>query len=314
MRRLALVFGVLAGAFLFWLVAVWPPPSWYRTHWPAKTAFMAMRPARPFLYQPVSLDSIAPVMQDAVIIGEDNNFQKHAGIDYLALAQALGYPRRTFSWSDPRQRRELLAVLPKAWSRRDKLRGASTITQQLAKNLYLSPSRNPLRKVKEAVTAWRLEAALGKRRIMELYLNVIELGPGVWGVEAASRRYFERSALNITDEQAAALAGALPFPLRSNPAHRPGRMRWRQNLILRRMHGEEVEVPPVQDEMEADSAPLPDDSLALPEDSLGEPDEIVPPPESLPPPTDTLTSGQEADSVLLDQAPAPEGAPPDSIR
>ena len=79
-------------------------------------------------------------------------------------------------------------------SRRDKLRGASTITQQLAKNLYLSPSRNPLRKVKEVVTAWRLEAALAKPRILELYLNVVELGPETWGVEAASRTYFRRPA------------------------------------------------------------------------------------------------------------------------
>jgi monofunctional biosynthetic peptidoglycan transglycosylase len=305
MRRLVRLFGVLAGAFVFWILAVWPPPSWYRTHWPAKTAFMAMRPARPFLYQPVPLDSIAPVMQDAVIIGEDNNFQRHGGIDYLALAQALGYPRQTFTWGDPRQRRELLAVLPKAWTRRDKLRGASTITQQLAKNLYLSPSRNPFRKLKEAVIAWRLEAALGKRRIMELYLNVVELGAGVWGVQAASRLYFDRAASAITDEQAAALAGALPFPLRSNPGHRPGRMRWRQDLILRRMHGEEVEVPRVQEEAGADSLPLPDDSLGVPGDL------ILPPVESLQTPADSLPFQPEPDSLFPAEEPPP--TPADSV-
>ena len=101
--------------------------------------------------------------------------------------------------------------------RKDALRGASTITQQVAKNLYLSPSRNPLRKVKEAVTAYRLEMALPKRRILELYLNIAEMGDGVWGVEAASQRYYRKSARRLSDNQAAALAATLPFPLSSNP-------------------------------------------------------------------------------------------------
>jgi monofunctional biosynthetic peptidoglycan transglycosylase len=273
MRRAALALGVLAGSFLLWLIAIWPPPVWYRTHWPARTAFMGIRPPTPFHYRPVPIDSIAPVMVDAVIIGEDGNFLTHHGIDYLALAQALGYPRRTFTWKNPTQRRELLAVLPRAWNRRDRLRGASTITQQLAKNLYLSPSRNPLRKLKEAVTAWRLEAAVGKQRIMELYLNVVELGPGVWGVEAASQAYFRQSARELSAEQAAALAGTLPFPLRSNPGFRPGRMLWRRDLILRRMRGEDIEVPPVEEEpdaqvLEADSTLAPPDSILWPDDSL----------------------------------------------
>ena len=86
-------------------------------------------------------------------------------------------------------------------------------------------------------------STLGKDRILELYLNVVELGPGIWGMEGASRRFYGRPAARITDEQAAALAASLPFPLRSNPGFRPGRMRWRQALILRRMHGERVELP-----------------------------------------------------------------------
>ncbi|HXG44998.1 MAG TPA: biosynthetic peptidoglycan transglycosylase [Gemmatimonadales bacterium] len=283
--------GFLLTLFLVWLLAVWPPPVWFRSHWPAETAFMAIRGAGRS-YIAVPLDSIAPSMVEAAIIGEDNNFYAHHGIDYLALAQALGYPRRTFSWADPRDRQALLAVLPRAWSRRDRLRGASTITQQLAKNLYLSPSRNPLRKLKEAVTAWRIEAALSKRRILELYLNVAELGDGLWGVEAASRRYFGRSARQLTAEQAAALAGALPFPRRSNPALRPGRMRWRQQLILRRMRGEWVEVPPVADE---DATPPADSVLAG--DSAGTPPDSI--------------AGTPGDSILLqdprpgDSVPAP---------
>jgi len=259
-------------------------------------------PAR--LYHPVPLDSISPHLQDAVIIGEDNNFFSHHGIDYLALAHALGYRRTTLDWRNPRDRGELADVLPQAWSRRDRLRGASTITQQLAKNLYLSPSRNPFRKVKEAVITWRLEAALGKRRIMELYLNVVELGDGVFGAEAASERYFKRKASELSREQAAALAGALPFPLRSNPAYRPGRMTWRQNLILRRMLGEQVEVPTVEEE---DLQPVAaSDSTATADSSLeAAPDTVAPEPL----PADSIPRPVPADSTVIPPAPV-DSAPP----
>lgn len=259
------------GAFLLWLVAVWPPPLWYRTHWPAQTAFMSNRgnaldggaarqqgrgaggkggrsfPAEP-AYRPVPLDSISDWLPRAAMIGEDNRFLEHGGIDYQAILEALGYRRADFAWDDPKDRAELWYALGSLWSRRAKLRGASTITQQLAKNLYLSPDRNPLRKVKEGVTAYRLEAALSKRRLMELYLNVAEFGPNLWGAEAASQFYFNRPASRMAPAQAAALAGSLPFPLSSNPAYRTGRMRWRRDLILRRMRGEVVEIPQEQDD------------------------------------------------------------------
>jgi monofunctional biosynthetic peptidoglycan transglycosylase len=312
-RRLLLGLAVVAGAFALWLLAVWPPPLWYRTHWPRETAFMTRPISRPpsrsavalragRLYRPVPLDSISPYLQEAVIIGEDNNFFGHGGIDYLALAHALGYRRTTLRWSNPRDRKELLAVLPRAWARRDRLRGASTISQQLAKNLYLSPSRNPFRKIKEAVITWRLEGALGKRRIMELYLNVVELGDRVFGAEAASQLYFKRSAAALTREQAAALAGALPFPLRSNPGYRPGRMAWRQNLILRRMEGEQLEVPSVEEEdLQPTGAPestaadslagaTADSGVRVTSDSTPEPAASDSTPDSTPsgPPPDTL--------------------------
>lgn len=309
MRRALLVLGYLAGGFLLWLLAVWPPPLWYRTHWPRETAFMAMRDAarprqpdaRPVRYRPVPLDSIAPSLVEAVIIGEDGNFYRHGGIDYLSLAHALGYRRQTLDLGDPRDRAAFLAVLPRAWSQRDKLRGASTVTQQLAKNLYLSPSRNPLRKVKEAVIAWRLEWALDKRRIMELYLNIVELGDGIWGVEAASQAYFDRGAGRLSTEQAAALAGTLPFPLSSNPQYRPGRMRWRQNLILRRMRGEAVEVPKVETESgpeptapTADSTEAVADSVPAGTDSLESMPDPGAPPEGLPPaPGDSTPGGSD---------------------
>ena len=265
-RRLRLLgYALILLALPFgWLVAVWPPPIWYRTHWPSETEFMKIRrtsipPNRTtqLAYRPVLLDSISPSLVEAVVTAEDARFRGHRGIDWYEVRKALGYRRGRFEWSSARDVRELGWAMRQASNRQEAVRGASTITQQLAKNLFLSPSRNPLRKVKEAVTAYRLERALGKDRILELYLNVAELGDGVWGVEAASRRYFRTSASQVSLTQAAALAATLPFPLGSNPAYRPVRMRRRQDLILRRMRGERVEVPKVEEE----PIPQPGDSV-----------------------------------------------------
>jgi len=179
-----------------------------------------------------------------VIIAEDSRFRTHHGIDPEEIAEALGLERgKGFG----------LAIAT-AWRRRDRLRGASTITQQLAKNLYLSPSRNPLRKLKEAATALQLELALSKDRILELYLSVAEWGPGIWGADAASRVYFGVPLSRIDEEQAAALAATLPHPRTSNPTHRPQRMLARRNLILARYRGVDVYIPP---EEETDSLPAP---------------------------------------------------------
>ena len=115
------------------------------------------------------------------------------------------------------------------------MRGGSTITQQLAKNLYLSPSRSPIRKLRELLIARRLEAALTKRRILEIYLNVIEWGDGIYGAEAASRTYFGRPASALTPEEGALLAGAIINPRIHSPAHPTARLRRRQQIILRRM-------------------------------------------------------------------------------
>jgi monofunctional biosynthetic peptidoglycan transglycosylase len=248
-----------------WLWFVWPPPSWYRWTWPRQTAFMSMRRSEerqalrksakgelsPRLYQPVPMEAIAPVAKSAALVAEDHRFYEHAGIDYVEFRHALGYRPDDFSLASARDRAELWRAIQRTRSGKGRLRGASTITQQLAKNLYLSPSRNPLRKLKEAVTAWRLEYWLGKDRILELYLNVVELGPEVWGVEAASRKYFGHSARQLTLDEAAALAGSLPFPLKSNPGYRPGRMRWRQAMIIRRVRGERVEIPRTAEEVDS---------------------------------------------------------------
>ena len=270
---------VLAGGG--WLWFVWPPPVWYRWNWPRETAFMATRRSEnregpePRLYRPVNLSSIAPVMKSAALAGEDQRFYAHSGIDYVEFRHALGYRPDSFSWRDPRDRGELWHAVEQAWTRRGHIRGASTISQQLAKNLYLSSSRSPLRKLKELVTAWRLEYWLGKQRILELYLNVAELGQGIWGVEAASRKYFGHGAAKLSLEEAAALAGTLPFPLSSNPAYRPGRMRWRQNMIMRRLRGEPVVIPPVPDIPEAPPDTLRATPDTLPDSLKVKPDTVI---------------------------------------
>jgi monofunctional glycosyltransferase len=232
------------------------------------------------LYRPVPLDSIAPAVQTAVLTGEDARFWNHAGVDFQEVRRALGYRRANFEWTSGRDRAELWRIAGRTLVSREGLRGASTITQQVAKNLYLSPSRSLLRKLKEAVIAYRLERTLGKRRILELYLNIAELGEGIWGVEAASRKYFNTPAWRLNTNQAAALAATLPFPRRSNPRYHPSRMLRRQDLILRRMRGEPVEVPPVEEE----ARPQPGDSIQWSPgmdsllDSLQAPIETLPPP------------------------------------
>src|ERR1043166_8474468 len=259
-RRWALGTG---GVALAWLLGVWPPPLWWRDHWPRETAMMreaegwkgGMRANRP-PFHPTPLAEISPVLQRMVIIGEDSRFRTHHGIDPSEIADALG--------ADREGGRGFPRVLIAAWRQRDKLRGASTITQQLAKNLYLSSSRNPLRKLKEAVTALRLELALPKDRILELYLDVAEWGPGIWGADAASRAYFGVPASRLSEEQAAELVATLPHPRTSNPTFRPERTLERRNLILARYHGVEVYIPP---EEEGDTIPVP--SVVLPSvDSL----------------------------------------------
>jgi monofunctional biosynthetic peptidoglycan transglycosylase len=110
--------------------------------------------------------------------------------------------------------------------------GGSTITQQLAKNLYLRPTRNPLRKIREAVIAFKIDRVLTKRRILELYLNVIEWGPGVYGAEAAARHYYGKSAADVTAEEAVRLASILPNPIRYQPENdRSRRMRMKRGTV-----------------------------------------------------------------------------------
>ena len=148
----------------------------------------------------VPYSRISQNLKRAVLVAEDAAFWDHEGIDLEELRKSI-----EINWEQGRA-----------------VRGASTITQQLAKNLYLSPSRDPLRKLRELIIARRLEAALPKARIFEIYLNVIEWGDGIWGAEAAARTYFGIPASALNRQQAALLAGAIINPRVLNPARPTG--------------------------------------------------------------------------------------------
>jgi monofunctional biosynthetic peptidoglycan transglycosylase len=209
----------------------------------------------------VPLDSISPNLVRAVEVAEDYRFREHRGIDWVSLAEEVRWSGDDdFSWLSVSDLRALASAIAYVRSNRDEIRGRSTITQQLAKNVYFGTERSLLRKAMEFVVAGRLERKLGKDRILELYLNIVEWGPGTFGAEAAAQAYFGRSAASLSVDQAAALAATLPHPLTSNPARSPGRMLWRKDLILRRLDPT-LDVPPAP-------MPLPDPRIELPESEL----------------------------------------------
>jgi monofunctional biosynthetic peptidoglycan transglycosylase len=153
--------------------------------------------------------AISEDLKKAVILSEDSAFFSHKGVDLDELTEALRKDWETMSFK----------------------RGGSTITMQLAKNLYLHPSKNPLRKLKEIVIAWQLEQALSKQRIFEIYLNIVEWGRHIYGAEAAARYYFAKPAAKLNALEAATLAALLPNPRQSGQ----GSVAYRRNLILARM-------------------------------------------------------------------------------
>jgi monofunctional biosynthetic peptidoglycan transglycosylase len=158
----------------------------------------------------VPLRETSPALVEAVLHAEDDRFPHHAGFDAprMRLALSRNVEERRFAT------------------------GASTLTQQLAKNLFLDPARRPLRKLKEAVLALVLEALLPKPRILEIYLNVIEWGPGLYGVDAAARRYFGTGAARLGRAESALLAASIPAPLLRNPGHVTAGLRRNQRRIL----------------------------------------------------------------------------------
>jgi monofunctional biosynthetic peptidoglycan transglycosylase len=254
-RTLRIMLALLGALWFFYLSLPWPVVLPFRN--PRQTAFMEQRVQQArardrslrIRYSWRPFKEISPNLRRAVLVAEDARFYEHNGIDWLALRQEVRYRGDAeFSFFDAGDLRALAGSLSYYRSHRDRIRGRSTLTQQLAKNLYFSEDRSLTRKIGEFVVASRLEWFLSKDRILELYLNVVEWGPGIFGAEAAARYYFGRSARSLSADQAAALAATLPHPLTSNPKLRPGRMAWRKQLILARMGAQgPVRTVPLED-------------------------------------------------------------------
>jgi monofunctional biosynthetic peptidoglycan transglycosylase len=161
----------------------------------------------------VSIDNISKNMPQAVYAAEDQKFLEHNGFDWKAMEEA---------WEKNKKGK--------------RIKGASTISQQTAKNVFLWPSRNLIRKGLEAYFTFLIETIWTKERIMEVYLNVIEMGPGIYGIEAASQTFYNRPASKLNRQQAAMIAAVLPNPIRLSPAKPTGYIRGRQSWILRQMN------------------------------------------------------------------------------
>lgn len=203
----------LAGTAL-WMAAL-PDPAPLARQAPRTTAFVerARAAGQAVDWQWVPFDRISDELKLAVVVAEDINFFDHNGFDIFEVRQAV-----------------------KDSLNGKRLRGASTISQQVVKNLWLSPERSLRRKVEEAALTWKLERTLPKRRILELYLNIAQFGPGVFGAEAASRRYFRIPAARLDREQAARLAAGLPAPSRWHPGCTSPTYARHVDRILRRMN------------------------------------------------------------------------------
>jgi monofunctional biosynthetic peptidoglycan transglycosylase len=208
--------------YLGWEAVTWPDVEALATGKPRTTAFIerwrqgswwGLGPDRKVEWAWVPYNRISSNLKRAVLCGEDLRFFSHEGFD----------------------EEEMKAALEDAWEEKELPRGASTLTQQLAKNLWLSPSYNPLRKVKEAILTRQLENDLTKKRILHLYLNVAEFGPGIYGAEAAARHYYHRSAAGLTERQAAELAASLPAPRTWHPGSTSRGYQRHIRTVLRRM-------------------------------------------------------------------------------
>lgn len=220
-KRIFVVCVLVLVAFVAYEWITFPNVAVLKDQWPKTTAFMERRKKElraegkeeTLVYDPVPYAQISPYLRRAALVAEDNDFYEHKAVDVDALKKAI----------------------QRDWQRKKLTQGGSTITQQLAKNLYLSPSRNPLRKIEEYFIARSLENHLTKKRILELYLNVVEMGERVYGAEAAARYYFHVPASALTPSQAALLAGCLPSTRVMNPGSPNKRLRARERMILARM-------------------------------------------------------------------------------
>jgi monofunctional biosynthetic peptidoglycan transglycosylase len=238
--------GIFLGGLIFEAVTL-PRVSTLRDQNPATTSLIEARirearasnsePKRVQIWEP--LERISPNLQRAVLAGEDANFATHHGFDYQAIQKAWDQAQKEAD-KEAKQEGENDSWLP---NMPEFKRGASTISQQLAKNLYLSNERSFMRKGQEAIITYFMERSLPKRRILELYLNVIEWGDGIYGAEAASQYYFHKPAATLNAREAAFLSAMIPNPRTIfNPLINPRRVARRQRIILRGMPG--VKMPP----------------------------------------------------------------------
>jgi monofunctional biosynthetic peptidoglycan transglycosylase len=231
-------------AFLSFLYFSWIPDlSKLKKGNPKKTAFMEYREkearGKGKKYRVhqiwVPFSKISPYLVKAVLIAEDDKFWKHEGFDFEAIQKAV--------------EKDLQAKKFKF--------GGSTVTQQLAKNLYFSPEKSFLRKIGEALITWRMEKVLSKRRILELYLNVVEWGDGIFGVEAAARHYFKKPSSELAPEEATRLASVLPNPKKYNPVGDQRYVVNRSNLIYSIMVQRGIVIPDYKEVTEStESSPM----------------------------------------------------------
>jgi len=221
MKKLFAIISIFVLATVSYLAWVWitlPDVRSLAQTNPKTTALMEQRAAENGT-RPQPLRSWAPYksisihLRNAVLVSEDSAFFQHSGFDWKQIQESV----------------------KRDWAEKRLVRGASTITQQLAKNLYLSTSRNPLRKVQEVFIARELEQNLRKERILEIYLNVIEWGDGIYGINAAASRYFGKSAGELNPEEAAVLAAMIPNPRRYTPAKNGAYLEKRKKEILDHM-------------------------------------------------------------------------------
>lgn len=227
LKTLFLLF-ILAGAVDIGRYAIYPNIEDLKDIRPVPTAFMEYRQNEwreqnrdmEVTQKWVSMSQISPNVIKAVLIGEDDKFWNHEGFDVQGMEQAL--------------ERSL---------KKGSVAGGSTISQQLSKNLYLSPSKNPVRKIKEAIITWRIENTLSKRRILEIYLNVAEWGDGIFGIEAAARHYYHKSAKNLTGFEAARLAAVLPNPIKYDPTGNQKYVKNRSKIIYKIMKRRGIVIP-----------------------------------------------------------------------
>lgn len=265
------LFLILVGSLLAWIayeLITFPSISRLKTENPTTTSMIEFRkseaaaegkePKQFMIWMP--MEQISPNLQRAVLAGEDSRFFEHNGFDWDAIEKAWNEAVREGEKEakedcEAEQRNADIPVRNPGEPKPQKIdcanredewipplpsfkRGASTVTQQLSKNLYLSEDRNFLRKGREAVYTYFLERNLSKKRILEIYLNVIEWGDGVYGAEAASRTYFKKSASNLTRDEAAFLAAMIPSPLNVfNPQKNRKRVVRRQRVLMKYMNG-----------------------------------------------------------------------------